>query len=89
MDNIMCWRSGQISLWYDLRIDEPVMVSHDGSFGQVLRSVVHVWKKKLHTTYLGCGEKAFQGYSSRNYILCTVNMCKFYNSLNFSKSHIL
>ena len=25
----MCWRSGQISLWYDLRIDEPVMVSMD------------------------------------------------------------
>ena len=34
--------------------------------------------KKLHTRHLGCGEKAFHGYSLRNYI-----------TVWFSASHIL
>jgi len=69
----MCWRSGQISLWYDLRIDEPVMVSMDHlvncseelfMFGR-RNSTPDIWDVE---------RKPFKNnYSSRNYIQCTVN----------------
>ena len=74
----MCWRSGQNSLWYDLRIDEPVMVSMD-HLVKCSEESFRVWKQETPHKTSGMWRES----------LSWILLKKLHNCVIFSKSYFV